>query len=147
MKWNEIYSWKKDSNTIFIECWYLQYYIAPILPILRKKTVLLALGYSRRLATCKYFWGFSYLFIYYYYYFLYIYSTLFWWQKRSLGSLFTDSTIRSIIQRSLNLKKSTFQEHSVSRNGASILDVFFSHFYFILFYFYFYFYFIYLTWK
>ena len=61
---------------------------------------------------------------------------IFWWQKRSLGSLFTDSTIRSIIQQSFNLKKSTFQEHSVSRNGASILDVFFSRFYFILFLFY-----------
>ena len=66
----------------------------------------------------------------------YIYS--FWWKKRSLGSLFTDSTIRSIIQRSPNMKQSTFREHSVSRNEASIFDVFFSHFYFILFLFLFY---------
>ena len=61
---------------------------------------------------------------------------IFWWQKRPLGSLFTDSTIRSIIQRSLYMKNSTFQERSVLRNGASIFDVFFSHFYFILFLFY-----------
>ena len=61
---------------------------------------------------------------------------IFWWQKCSLGSLFTDSTIRSIIHWSLNIKKSTFQEHSVLRNGASIFDIFFSHFHFILFQFY-----------
>ena len=61
---------------------------------------------------------------------------IFWWQKRSLGSLFTDSTIRSIIQRSLNIKKSTFQEHSVLQDGVSIFDIFFSHFHFILFLFY-----------
>ena len=41
--------------------------------------------------------------------------------------------IRSIFQQNLNMKKSTFKEHSVSRSGASIFHAFFSHFYVILF--------------
>ena len=45
-------------------------------------------------------------------------------RNAQLGSLYTDSIILSINQQSLNMKKSTFQEHSMSRNRASISTYF-----------------------